>query len=92
MSTQTQRRLELLSLILTIALGVASAVKVFIFLPPRVDALEESETEIKAKIESIQVKASASDIVVAEMRADVRAIAAGVTRIESDVRDIRNAK
>ncbi len=77
---------------MTIALGVASAVKVFIFLPPRVDALEESETEIKAKIESIQVKASASDIVVAEMRADVRAIAAGVTRIESDVRDIRNAK
>jgi predicted transcriptional regulator len=92
MSTQTKARLELLGLIVTIILGVSSALSVFVFLPPRVDALEKAEAETSAKIEAIQAKATASDIAVAEMRADVRAIAAGVLRIESDVRDIRNAK
>jgi hypothetical protein len=90
MSTQTQKRIELLALIVGLVLTVSSALKVFVFLPPRVDAHDTAIKEVQAELKVVQAKASASDVAVAEMKADVRAIAAGITRIESDVRDIRN--
>lgn len=92
MSTQTKQRLETLALFLGLLLTLASAVKVFVFLPPRVDSLEKTTDEQAKKIEAIQVKASATDVAIAGIVPQLTAINQGIGEIKADIRDIRNGK
>lgn len=92
MSTQTKQRLELLGLVLGLLLTLASAVKVFVFLPPRVDTLEKTQAEQAADLKVIQAKASATDVAIAGIVPQLTAINQGIGEIKADVRDIRNAK
>lgn len=92
MSNQTKARLELVALILGLFLTVASAVKVFIYLPPRVDAVERGHVEIMADLKEVHAKAAATDVVIAGIAPQLAAMNQGILRIESDVREIRRAK
>lgn len=92
MSTQIKQRLETLALVLGLLLTVASALKVFVFLPPRVDSLEKTTDEQAKKIEAIQVKASATDVAIAGIVPQLTAINQGIGEIKADIRDIRNGK
>lgn len=92
MSTQTKARLELSALILGLILTVASAVKVFVFLPPRVDSLEKVADIQAQKIEAMQIKASATDIAIAGIVPQLAAINEGVSDIKADIRELRNNK
>ena len=70
-------------------IAVASALKVFVFLPPRVDALEQSQTSQGAKIEALQAKTSATDVAIAGIVPQLQSINQGVSDIKSDIREIR---
>lgn len=91
MSTQTKQRLENLALLLGLILTIASAVKVFVFLPTRVETLEKSAESQASKIEAIELKASATDVAIAGIVPQLSAINQGLLRIESDVRELRRA-
>ena len=92
MSTQTKQRLEMMALILGLVLTVVSAVKVFVLLPPRVDALERNAEEHTRKIEAMQTKATATDIAIARIEPQLAAINAGIAELKADVRQIRDKK
>ena len=92
MSTQTKARLELIALVLGLFLTVASAVKVFVFLPPRVDAVEKGQADIMADLKAVQAKAAATDVAIAGIAPQLAAMNQGILRIESDVREIRRSK
>ena len=92
MSAQTKARLELLALVLGLILSVGAALKVFVFIPPRVDSLEEGQKAMAADIKVIQARASATDVAIAGIVPQLNAINQGVSEIKSDIRDIRNAK
>jgi hypothetical protein len=92
MSTQTKARLELTALLLGLFLTIASAVKVFVFLPPRVDAVEKGQAELVADLKAVQAKAAATDVAIAGIAPQLAAMNQGILRIESDVREIRRAK
>lgn len=92
MSTQTKARLELLALVLGLVLSVGAAIKVFIFLPPRVDSLEEGQKSIVADIKVIQAKASATDVAIAGIVPQLTSINSGVKEIRDDIRELRNTK
>lgn len=91
MSTQTKQRLENLALLLGLMLTIASAVKVFVFLPTRVETLEKSDEAQAAKIDAMELKASATDVAIAGIMPQLSAINQGLLRIESDVRELRRA-
>lgn len=92
MSNQTKARLELVALILGLFLTVASAVKVFVYLPPRVDSVERGQAEMIAEMKEIKAKAAATDVVIAGIAPQLAAMNQGIIRIESDVREIRRVK
>jgi hypothetical protein len=91
MSTETKARLELLGLILTIGLTVASALKIFVFLPPRVDQVEKNQAELVAELKAVQAKAAATDVAIAGIAPQLAAMNQGILRIESDLRELRRA-
>ena len=90
MSTQTKARLELIALLVALALTLASAAKVFVFLPHRVDAVEKEAAIQAARIEVLQVKGSATDVAIAGILPQLTEIRSGISRIEQEVRDQRN--
>lgn len=92
MSTQTKQRIEFVALLLGLLLTVSSAVKVFVFLPPRVDMLERSMVEQGVEIKAIQAKSSATDIAIARIEPQLAAIAQSIAEIKSDVRELRNGE
>ena len=92
MSTQTKARLEMIALVLGLVLTVVSAVRVFIYLPSRVDAVEKVQGEHTAELKAIQIKSSATDVAIAGIVPQLTAINQGITEIKGDIRDIRNAK
>lgn len=92
MSTQTKHRLELAALILGLIVTAASAAKVFIFLPPRVTAVERVQAEHTAELKVVNARASATDVAIAGIMPQLAAIQQGVSDIKADVRDLRNAK
>lgn len=92
MSTQTKHRLELAALIVTLVVAGASALKVFVFLPPRVDAVEKVQLDHTAELKAIQVRASATDVAIAGIIPQLTAINQGIIEIKADMRDIRQAK
>lgn len=92
MSTQTKARLEFLALAVTLILTVGSAFKVFILLPPRVEALEEKSKQAEEKMDTLQGKASATDVAIAGIIPQLTAIQLGISDIKSEIRDIRSAQ
>lgn len=91
MSNQTKARLELVALIIGLFLTVASAVKVFVFLPHRVDAVEKNQDAIVADLKEVKAQAAATDVAIAGITPQLNAINQGIFRIESDVRELRRA-
>jgi septal ring factor EnvC (AmiA/AmiB activator) len=89
MSTQTKARLEHTALILGLILTVCSALKVFVFLPSRVNAHDQAIKEIQADVKAVQAKASTTDVAIARMEPQLAAINQGIAEIKADVRDIR---
>jgi len=92
MSAQTKARLELFAIILSVALSISGALKVFVFMPPRVDALEKTQADQGADIKVMQAKASATDVAIAGIVPQLTAINAGVREIKDDIRELRNTK
>lgn len=91
MSSQTKARLELVALVLGLFLTVASALKVFIFLPPRVDAHDEAIREMQGDMKAVQAKAAATDVTIAGIAPQLASMNQGILRIESDLRELRRA-
>lgn len=89
MSTTTKARLEFFALVFGLLLTVASALKVFVFLPPRVDALEKADEKRGDEIHALQLKTAATDVAIAGIIPKLDAIDKGVGDIKADVREIR---
>lgn len=91
MSTTTKARIELISLILGLLLTVASALKVFVYLPPRVEALEKVAADLAVDQKAQQARTSSVEVAIAGIVPQLTAINQGVADIKDDIREMRRA-
>jgi len=75
-----------------LVLTVASSVRVFIFLPPRVSAIESAMVVASAEMKMMQTKATGTELMIARIEPQLAAISQVIQDIKADVRDIRNSK
>lgn len=92
MSNQTKARLELVALLVTLIITCASALKVFVYLPPRVDKLEADQGAIVSELQAVNLNANSTDIAIAKIEPQLAAINEGISDLKQDIRDMRRTK
>ncbi len=89
MTLEMKHRIELSALVVTTLIAIISALKAFIFLPPKVEAQGEALREVQVTLKEVQAKASATDVAIARMEPQLASINQGIFEIKADMRDLR---